>query len=64
MVKMSETLLYYMEEYSPEWCRNYTTLKQCDVGFFYLHAARLANISICPDTHLSSYEMYHEETPA
>jgi hypothetical protein len=28
-----------------------------------LHATRLDNILICPDTHLSLYKMYHQETP-
>jgi hypothetical protein len=29
-----------------------------------LHATRLDNILICPDTHLSPYKMYHQETPS
>jgi hypothetical protein len=28
-----------------------------------LHATRLDNILICPDTHLSPYKMYHQESP-
>jgi hypothetical protein len=32
-------------------------------AFCSLHATRLDNILIRPDTHLSPYEMYHEEKP-
>jgi hypothetical protein len=32
-------------------------------AFCSLHATRLDNILIRPDTHLSPYEMYHRETP-
>jgi hypothetical protein len=32
-------------------------------AFCSLQATRLDNILISPDTHLSPYEMYHEETP-
>jgi hypothetical protein len=38
----------------------------CGVMWAYcaLHATRLDNILICPDTHLSPYKTYHQETPS
>jgi hypothetical protein len=56
--------LYGRVQSYPEWCRIYTNFEKCVMwAFCSLHATRLDTILIRPDTHLSPYEIYHEETP-